>query len=70
MLVPLKAGDIDEEHIRAELGEIVLGIKEGRTNRDQITFFKSVGVAVQDAVAARIALNNARAFDIGKEIGF
>lgn len=52
----------------AELGEIVLGTQTGRTTPDQITFFKSVGVAVQDAVAAHLALKNARQLGLGQEV--
>lgn len=65
LLVPLGAGLISESHIHAELGEIIAGRKSGRTSDDQITFFKSVGVAAQDAVAASIALANARAMGLG-----
>jgi ornithine cyclodeaminase/alanine dehydrogenase-like protein (mu-crystallin family) len=65
LLIPLAAGVIDAGHIQTELGEIVLGLKPGRTDRDQITYFKSVGVAVQDAVAGRIALRNAIAANLG-----
>jgi ornithine cyclodeaminase len=42
----------------AELGEVILGRRPGRTSTEQITFFKSVGVAVQDAIAAQIALDS------------
>lgn len=65
LLVPLAAGDITENHIHAELGEILNGQKRGRTHPDQITYFKSVGVAVQDAVAARLALQGAEAAGLG-----
>lgn len=60
------AGVIDEHHIHAELGEIVLGKNTGRTDNQQVTFFKSVGLAVQDAVAARVALANATLLQIGQ----
>ena len=59
---------ISEEHIRAELGEIVSGRASGRTEPHQITYFKSVGVAVQDAVAGRIALENALANGLGSVV--
>ena len=58
-------GIISDNHITAELGEVVRGQKPGRTSAEQITFFKSVGVAVQDAVAARIALQNANEQNLG-----
>jgi ornithine cyclodeaminase/alanine dehydrogenase-like protein (mu-crystallin family) len=53
-----EAGDLikAEASIDAELGEIVNGDKPGRQNDEQITFFKSVGMAAQDAVAAAAVL--------------
>jgi ornithine cyclodeaminase/alanine dehydrogenase-like protein (mu-crystallin family) len=57
-----------EAHIYAELGEIVAGQRPGRESQDQITFFKSVGVAVQDAAAAAITLNNALNWGLGTSI--
>ena len=55
----------------AEIGEIVNGDKQGRQSDDEITFFKSVGVAVQDAVAAAAVLAEAEAKALGTliEIG-
>lgn len=49
----------------AEIGEIVNGDKPGRQADDEITFFKSVGVAVQDAVAAAAVLKEAEKKDLG-----
>jgi ornithine cyclodeaminase len=68
ILIPLHAGIIDQDHIHAELGEIVSQEKAGRTNAEQITFFKSVGVAVQDAAAAAIILKNAAVQNLGQHI--
>ena len=51
-----------------EIGEIALSQKLGRTTTEQITFFKSVGVAVQDAVAAQLALKNARKMGLGQMV--
>jgi ornithine cyclodeaminase/alanine dehydrogenase-like protein (mu-crystallin family) len=65
LIIPIEQGLIDESHIHAELGEIVLGMKNGRTDPDQITYFKSVGVAVQDAIAGQIAYANALKHDLG-----
>jgi ornithine cyclodeaminase len=70
LLQPMQAGLFGEEHIHAELGEIVLGRKTGRISPDQITYFKSVGVAVQDAMAAQLALQNAQKLGLGTEIPF
>ena len=62
-----EAGDliIPNAQIDAEIGEIVNGDKRGRESDDEITFFKSVGVAVQDAVAASVVLAEAEAKGLG-----
>jgi ornithine cyclodeaminase len=70
LLRPMQAGLFGEEHIHAELGEILLGRKAGRNSPDQITYFKSVGVAVQDAMAAQLALQNAQKLGLGREVPF
>ncbi len=62
-----EAGDliIPNAQIDAEIGEIVNGDKQGRQSNNEITFFKSVGVAVQDAVAASVILAEAEAKALG-----
>ncbi len=61
---------ISESHIHAELGEIISAQRPGRTGDAQITLFKSVGIAVQDAAAARQALQNAQKMDLGQTIAW
>lgn len=56
LIIPLDKGLITEQDIYAELGEIVLGWKPGRETQQELTLFKSVGNAVQDAAVARLAL--------------
>jgi ornithine cyclodeaminase/alanine dehydrogenase-like protein (mu-crystallin family) len=68
LIQPIQQGIISEVHIHAEIGEIVLGRKQGRMHPEQVTFFKTVGVAVQDAAAARIALENAQALGLGRQM--
>jgi ornithine cyclodeaminase/alanine dehydrogenase-like protein (mu-crystallin family) len=68
ILKPIQSGLIDEGHIHAELGEIVLGQKSGRKDADQITLFKSVGLAVQDAAAAHLALETAQHLGLGQRV--
>jgi ornithine cyclodeaminase/alanine dehydrogenase-like protein (mu-crystallin family) len=65
LLLPLRAGLIDESHFKTELGQLVLGQQPGRTSAEEITFFKSVGVAIQDLCAAERALANARRLGLG-----
>jgi ornithine cyclodeaminase len=68
LIQPLRAGLIGLDHIHAELGELVLGRKAGRRDDQEITLFKSVGLAVQDAVAARVALQNAGRLQLGQSV--
>ena len=56
---PIRDGIIDETHVLAEIGQLVTGQYPGRSSNDQITLYKSVGVAAQDAVAARLVLKAA-----------
>ena len=57
----ISSGAITAEHVYAEIGELVSGDRPGRTDDAQLTLYKSVGVAVQDAAAAALVLANARA---------
>jgi ornithine cyclodeaminase/alanine dehydrogenase-like protein (mu-crystallin family) len=65
-----EAGDIiiPKATIEAELGEIVNGLKPGRQSAEEITFFKTVGVAVADATAAAAVLNEAEKNELGTVI--
>jgi alanine dehydrogenase len=69
-LAPPPAGSpdlagIDPARVHAELGELVAGTRPGRASRDEITLYKSVGVAVQDAAAAALVLVRAREHGAG-----
>lgn len=65
LIEPIRDGLIPEEHIHAEIGELIVGMRAGRTSPAQITLYKSVGVAVQDAVAAQLVLAAARERGVG-----
>lgn len=65
---PLQKGLITENHIYAELGEILNGQKETRNKNDGVTIFKSVGNAVQDIAATGVILQNAEKLNIGTKI--
>jgi alanine dehydrogenase len=60
ILIPISEGVICEDHIYAELGDLVLGRKPGRTDDDGLTVFKSVGLAIQDSSVARLVLDKWR----------
>ena len=70
LIVPIQQGLISEDQIHAEIGEIILGSKVGRQDDQQITYFKSVGIAVQDALAGKLALENAVKLSLGTHISF
>jgi alanine dehydrogenase len=61
-------GAMTREHVHAELGELVSGARPGRESPAQITLYKSVGVAVQDAAAAAMVLDAARKAGVGRTI--
>jgi ornithine cyclodeaminase/alanine dehydrogenase-like protein (mu-crystallin family) len=68
LLWPIRDGLIDAKHIHAELGEVVSGARPGRTDATQLTLYKSVGVAVEDAAAAALVLRLARERGVGRTI--
>jgi len=68
LIGPIERGLIGPDHIQAELGEVVSGAKPGRPLPEAVTFFKSVGVAVQDLAAACRALANAERLGLGREV--
>ena len=51
-LIPKKEGAITDEHVKAEIGEVLSGIKKGREHKDEITIFKSLGIAAEDIFSA------------------
>lgn len=57
-------------HIRAELGEILTGKAEGRTSRDEITLFKSLGIAIEDLASAAFLFDKARRLGRGTTVEF
>jgi ornithine cyclodeaminase len=59
---------LDESAVHAELGELVAGTRPGRATPDQITLYKSVGVAAQDLAAAALVVVAARERGAGLEI--
>ena len=68
LIIPLNQGRITREAISRELGALVTGDVLGRTTPDEITFFKSVGNAVQDVVVGRYAVDRARELGIGTDL--
>jgi len=68
LLWPIRDGAFGEDHIHAEIGELVAGTRSGRTSAEEITVYKSVGVAAQDAAAAAFVLEIFCERGLGTEI--
>jgi ornithine cyclodeaminase len=68
ILVPLREGVITPEHIVGEIGELVIGRAPGRTNAEEITLFKSLGLAVEDLGAASHVYAKALRDGVGERV--
>jgi alanine dehydrogenase len=68
LILPLKQGLITEADIHGEIGEVASGRIPGRQAEDEVTFFKSVGVAVQDVAVAGWVLRRATELNLGVEM--
>ena len=67
-LIPRKEGAIGDDHIVAEIGAVLAGVAVGRRSRDEITLFKSLGIAVEDVACAAFIRDRARAGGGGEGI--
>ncbi|MBI3998571.1 MAG: ornithine cyclodeaminase family protein [Armatimonadetes bacterium] len=65
---PMKEGAITQSHILAEIGEVFAGIHPGRTRPEEITLFKSLGLAVEDVATAQWAYRRALERKVGEEL--
>lgn len=68
IMIPLNAGEIHESHFYAELGDVVTARIKGRENKNEITIFKSNGLAIQDAATAKLVYDEAKKKGIGTEV--
>ena len=57
-----------EEHVRAEIGEVLAGTADGRRDPGELTLFRSLGLAIEDLAAAESAVAAATALGIGTEV--
>ena len=63
-------GAVGPEHIKAELGEVLAGMRPGREHEDELTVFESLGIAVEDLAAAELVVRRARERGVGTEVAF
>lgn len=68
LIIPMQSGALGQDRIYAELGEIAAGKKPGRTNDEEITVFKSVGLAAMDVVVAKQIYDRALAASLGQHV--
>ena len=68
ILLALEEGAITPDHLRGEIGEVLSGARPGRTGDDEITLYKSVGIAVQDVAAASLVYRRALEQGAGTEV--
>ena len=66
LVIPIREGAIDASHIAGELGDVFGGRTPGRRNAAEITIFKSLGMAVEDVAAARLAFDRASERGLGR----
>ena len=67
-LFAARDGAIGPDHIRGEIGELLIGAAEGRRSDSELTVFKSLGLAVEDLAAAELVLRRAEAEGAGVEV--
>ncbi|MBX3000733.1 MAG: hypothetical protein KF893_19585 [Caldilineaceae bacterium] len=68
LLIPIAEGALRAEEIHAEIGQIAAGDRPGRVDDNEITFFKSVGLAVQDIAVASWIVRQAEARGVGQRL--
>jgi len=69
-LFPLREGAIGPQHIRAEIGELLIGRAMGRTSAQEITLFKSLGLAIEDLASAQFLYDKCRESGAGHWVAF
>jgi ornithine cyclodeaminase len=65
---PIAEGRIQAAHILAELGQVVSGAAPGRRGVEEVTLFKSLGLAIEDLAAAALAWRSAKAAGVGQNL--
>lgn len=70
VLIPIQEGAIGPEHVRGELGEVLVGKIAGRTAPDELTVFESLGIAVEDLASAQFLLHRAAETGVGLTVEF
>lgn len=68
VLLAIQEGAIAASAASVEIGQVLAGEKIGRSNPEEITLYKSVGIAIQDVAAAQLVYRKAVRYDIGAQV--
>jgi len=68
LLIPRSQGELEDDQIQAEIGEVLIGQRPGRVSEEEITLFKSLGIALEDLAAAHHVYRAAQAAQAGQTI--
>ena len=68
VLLAIKEGTITEDQVQREIGAVLAGQKPGRTSPDELTVYKSVGIAIQDVATARLVYQKALEQKVGVDV--
>jgi ornithine cyclodeaminase len=68
IVTPIKNGEITPDHIVGEVGDVLIGKAPGRTNDQEITLFKSLGLAIEDLASAHFLYAEAKRQGAGTEV--
>jgi alanine dehydrogenase len=69
-IAAVEEGVVSEDHVHAELGEVVAGGAPGRETDEEITVFDSGGTGIETVAAAHMLYEKAKSEDLGSEISF
>ena len=68
LLIPMLEGAVKNDHVQAELGEVLTGKNPGRRSPRELTLFKSLGLAVEDVASAAYVVRRARETGSGQTV--
>ncbi|MGI5837560.1 MAG: ornithine cyclodeaminase family protein [Chloroflexota bacterium] len=68
LMIPVAEGLVKPEQVSDEIGEVLNGAKPGRTSPDQITVYKSVGIAIEDMAVAKLVYDKAISANVGTKV--
>jgi alanine dehydrogenase len=68
ILLAIKEGSVTKDNIHGEIGEVLAGTKAGREHTDEVTLYKSVGIAIQDVATANLVYHKALKQEVGTTV--